>query len=119
MSKKRLNSNLVFVIIVLTIAVLVAIGFPSYSGTAFVGAIILILALLCAAWFLWKAGYKRDTRTVVAAQVFEDARTREKNRKRGVTSFSIQFQDGSMEVLTVRDDSEEYKTFSALGKPRV
>ena len=51
----------------------------------------------------------------MGAEVFEDKKTREKNRAAGVTTFSLAFQDGSHELVTVKDTSPEYAEYKALG----
>ena len=114
-SNKRLPSNLFMLILVIALFIAVAVGLPTLSGQALIGAVILMAALAWAAYALFRAGRKRDSRQLIGAEVFEDKKTREKNRAAGVTTFSLAYQDGSHELVTVRDGSEDYIRYKELG----
>jgi para-nitrobenzyl esterase len=70
--------------------------------------------LLYAEYALYRAGRKKDTRQLIGAEIYEDKKTREKNRAAGVTTFSLAFQDGSHELVTVKDTSPEYSATTRL-----
>ena len=114
-SKKRLPSNLIMLIFVAALIIFVAAGIPRYTGQTLIGALILLAVLLYAEYALFRAGRKKDTRQLIGAEIYEDKKTREKNRAAGVTTFSLAFQDGSHELVTVKDTSPEYAEYKALG----
>lgn len=116
--KKKLPSNSIFCAVLIVFAILVAVGIPTYDGQTLLGAIFIIAALIAAAVVLFQSGRKKDARRVVGAEIYEDAKARAKNRANGVTTFSVEYQDGSRELHTVRDGSTEYNEYIVVGKPR-
>ncbi len=118
MARKRLPSNTVMILIVIALFVFNGINLPGSSGQTLIGGIILEIALAAAAVGLYRAGKRRDARRLVGAEIFEDAKQRAKNRAAGVTTFSLAYHDGSHDVVTVKDDSEEYKEYIALGREK-
>ena len=116
--KKKLPSNFFMMLVLAAGVVFLAVGIPTYDGQTLLGSIMLIFALLAAIYALYRSGKKKDARRVVGAEVYEDAKTRERNRAHELTTFSVEFQDGSRELRTVRNDSEEYQTYISLGKAR-
>lgn len=116
--KKKLPGNFFMMIILAAGVVFLAVGIPTYDGQTLLGSIMLIAALIGAIIALYRTGKKKDARRVVGAEVYEDAKTRERNRANHMTTFSVEFQDGSRELRTVRTDSEEYQTYVSLGKAR-
>lgn len=114
--RRRLPTNSVSVAMVAIVFILIAVDLPSYRGQTLVGAIVLLIALVTVGYLLIRAGQKKDARRLVGAEIFEDEKTRLKNRANGVTTFSLEYQDGSRELVTVRDGSTDYKAYSALGR---
>ncbi|MEA4824491.1 MAG: hypothetical protein VB111_10320 [Clostridiaceae bacterium] len=112
--RRRLPTNSVSVAMIAIFFILIAIDLPSYSGQALVGAVILLIALVAVGYLLICAGQKKDARRLVGAEIFEDEKTRLKNRANGVTTFSLEYQDGSRELVTIRDGSTDYNTYNAL-----
>ncbi len=118
MARKHLPSNTITIIVVLALFVINGIYLPGTTGQYLIGGIMLEIALAAAAYALWRAGKKKDSRRIVGAEIFEDAKQRTKNRAAGVTTFSLTYHDGSHELVTVKDDSTEYKEYIALGRPK-
>ena len=118
MARKRLPSNTVIIIVVLALFVVNGVLLPGSTGQTLIGGIILEIALAAAAVALYRAGKKKDARRLVGAEIFEDAKKRAKNRAAGVTTFSLAYHDGSHDVVTVKDDSEEYREYIALGREK-
>ena len=111
-----MKKTLPAMILIAALWVWMLLGIPTYTDIMLIGSIMFVILLPIVEWFLWKKGKKQDALMPVSAEIFEDPRRRKRNRLFGLTTFSLEFSDGTHTCQTVRDGSKRYQELMALRK---